>query len=196
MRYLLFLLSLYMIGCASPYSASGIFGGYSETKLDEEIYKISYIGNGFTSVQQSSDYAMLRAAELCWGNGYEYFAVVNTQNLASSVSKNNVQPSSELTVKFYKEKPAETVTVELNAQSVIKNLKQKYDLNEKPNAPKEKVVPPFALGDKVSLELNGGELVRGKVLEQVDAYTYTIETASTQKVNVNVREIAVLQILK
>lgn len=56
-------------GCASSYIEDGRFtrGGFSETWLSPDVVEVRFKGNGNTSSERSSDFAMLRAAELCIG---------------------------------------------------------------------------------------------------------------------------------
>ena len=54
-----------MVGCASvSYQPQGIRGGYSEDKLDESSYRVTYYGNGDVSTEKAVDFALLRASVL------------------------------------------------------------------------------------------------------------------------------------
>jgi hypothetical protein len=68
---------LVMCGCATSYKAKGFTGGYSETRLSENVFKVSFKGNGYTSMERATDYCLLRCAELAVRNGYKFFAVVD-----------------------------------------------------------------------------------------------------------------------
>jgi hypothetical protein len=70
-------LMLGMGGCVSttPYQPSGWTGGYSEEKLDDGVYRVSFQGNGFTSGDMVWNYWMYRCAELTLQNGYGYFSI-------------------------------------------------------------------------------------------------------------------------
>lgn len=69
--------ALALAGCATPYKSDGILGGYSEQQLAEDVFRVTFGGNGYTSTQRAQDFAMLRAAELTLQHGYKYFAVLN-----------------------------------------------------------------------------------------------------------------------
>ena len=56
----------------------GLTGGYSNTQLDKDIYKISFRGNGFTSLEKVQDLLLYRCAELTESKGYKYFAILNS----------------------------------------------------------------------------------------------------------------------
>src|ERR1700746_1689308 len=70
-------LALMMASCATPYSSSGFLGGYSDTALAPDVYRISFKGNGYTSKDRAQDFALLRAADLAQSHGYRYFGIIN-----------------------------------------------------------------------------------------------------------------------
>ena len=71
-------------GCATSYQRSGYSGGYSETQLDENVFKVSFRGNGYTGRERVADFTLLRSAELALQNGYKYFVVVDANNYISN----------------------------------------------------------------------------------------------------------------
>jgi hypothetical protein len=62
-------------GCATTYQADSFTGGFTETRYAEDVYEVSFNGNGYTSEQRASDLALLRSAELTLKSGYKYFVV-------------------------------------------------------------------------------------------------------------------------
>lgn len=62
-----------LAGCSTPYGPSGLAGGYEETQLAPNIWRVSFTGNGYTSQEQTQDFALLRSAELATKNGFRYF---------------------------------------------------------------------------------------------------------------------------
>jgi hypothetical protein len=64
------------VGCATPSQQSGYRSGFTETRLAQDIFAISFAGNSFTSPEQVSDFALLRAEELTL-NGYNRFTLLN-----------------------------------------------------------------------------------------------------------------------
>jgi len=68
--------SALLFGCATPYSSTGFAGGYSETQLAPDAFRITFSGNGFTSPERTQDFALLRAADLTLSHGFHYFAIV------------------------------------------------------------------------------------------------------------------------
>ena len=73
-------LSAFLYGCATPYQTTGFRGGFSETQLDKNVFKVSFNGNGYTSRERTSDFVLLRSAELALENGYEYFAIIDERS--------------------------------------------------------------------------------------------------------------------
>lgn len=76
-KLLAFISLLTLAGCATPYAANGLLGGFSETQLGDDLWQISFEGNGYTSKKTTIDYTMLRSAELTLQQGYAYFVVVD-----------------------------------------------------------------------------------------------------------------------
>ncbi len=66
------------VGCATNYQSKGFKGGFQDTQLAPDVYRVSFSGNGFTSADRVQDFALLRAAELTLANNGRYFAVIST----------------------------------------------------------------------------------------------------------------------
>lgn len=60
--------------------------GYWETRLTENRYRVSFVGQSGTSSDQVKNYALLRAAELTMGAGYDWFQVVDRETQERSRS--------------------------------------------------------------------------------------------------------------
>lgn len=69
-----------MQGCATGYKSNGFTGGYSETQLDENVFKVSFRGNGYTRRERAEDFTLLRSAELALENGYKYFVIIDSSS--------------------------------------------------------------------------------------------------------------------
>lgn len=69
-------------GCATatPYQPltthGATTGGYSEQRLEENRFRVSFAGNSFTSRQTVENYLLYRAAELTQQAGYDGFTMV------------------------------------------------------------------------------------------------------------------------
>ncbi|MEW5944264.1 MAG: hypothetical protein AB1710_10530 [Pseudomonadota bacterium] len=68
--------SIALAGCATPYQKRGLTGGFSETQLAENVWRVSFIGNDHTSTTSAQDMALLRCAELTKEKGYKYFGLL------------------------------------------------------------------------------------------------------------------------
>lgn len=66
-------------GCATSYQPRGFAGGYTDIRLKEDTFAISYRGNIYTRQDVVEQYTMLRAAELCLGIGSPYFSILGAQ---------------------------------------------------------------------------------------------------------------------
>lgn len=53
--------------------------GYTETRLTENRYRVTFTGNSLTPRESVQDYALLRAAELTLENGYDWFRPVTRE---------------------------------------------------------------------------------------------------------------------
>lgn len=67
-------------GCATAYQREGFSGGFSETQLGENVWRVSFEGNGYTKVQKAEDFALLRSAELTLEKGYTHFGLVDSRS--------------------------------------------------------------------------------------------------------------------
>ena len=79
---LLFVATL-LAGFASCQS-KGFTGGYSETQLGENVFKVSFNGNALTSSERSADFSLLRSAEVTLKNGFRYFIIVDSEIYSKS----------------------------------------------------------------------------------------------------------------
>jgi hypothetical protein len=65
-----------LAGCASPYGPRGATGGYTDTKLADNVWRVAFYGNGNTGEDTVWKYWLHRCAEVTLQNGYSYFSVV------------------------------------------------------------------------------------------------------------------------
>ncbi len=103
MRYLIpivLLMAAILSGCATVYQKQGFTGGYSEAQLGENIFQVSFKGNGYTSRERVSDFALLRSAEIVIENGYRYFVVVESEKY-SKVGAYTTPTTSQTTGSAY-----------------------------------------------------------------------------------------------
>lgn len=135
--------------CATGYQASGFKGGFEQTQLDDNVFKVSFRGNAYTSKEKVSDYALLRCAEVTLQNDFKYFVIKDNKDFSKTSTNYDVQKNNnysqynnnvysmnentttkarlENTIECYKEKPKTENTV-YNAEITQRNLKQKYNI--------------------------------------------------------------------
>jgi hypothetical protein len=143
-----FALALYLTACATSYQPESFFsgGGYSDSQLDKDVFRISFNGNEYTSANRAEEMALLRSAELTMKNGYAYFAILDehdqtnyqtyTTPIRSTTTGSNqiitggqthmyAMPSTTSTIKCFKDKPDTNQNV-YDARFVFNSLAQKY----------------------------------------------------------------------
>ena len=68
------------LSCATPYQPVAYTGGYSELKLDEDVYSVRFSGNGYTSRDRVETFLLRRCAELTLAKGYHYFKFLSNNS--------------------------------------------------------------------------------------------------------------------
>lgn len=69
----------------APMTKSGS-SGFSETRIEENRFRISFRGGSGEATSRVKDLALLRAAELATSNGFDWFEVVNQYTEAKESS--------------------------------------------------------------------------------------------------------------
>jgi hypothetical protein len=65
-----------LTGCVTAYGPRGFTGGYTETKMDEGLYRVTFNGNGHTTRNMVWRYWIYRCAELTTQMGYSHFILL------------------------------------------------------------------------------------------------------------------------
>lgn len=97
--YVLILFAL-LSGCATTYQPSSFSGGFSETRLGEDTFQVSFRGNGYTRPERASDFCLLRSSELALQNGFRYFIIVDSEK-SSQLSTYTTPTTSHTTANAY-----------------------------------------------------------------------------------------------
>lgn len=108
-----------VIGCSSPYQANGVRGGYTEKKLNDNKFKISFYGNIYTRRYKANDFALLRSAEIADQNNFKFFKI-------DSDSKIYGFSSTTYEITGYNEKPSGEMVYE--SKKVIEEMRKKHRL--------------------------------------------------------------------
>lgn len=72
------LLAAFLISCTTGYHPLAFNGGYEDLKLNNDTYRVSFRGNGYTDQEKVFQYALRRCAELTKKEGYQYFVILDT----------------------------------------------------------------------------------------------------------------------
>ena len=138
-------------GCAliyptpTTYGPYGKLGGYKETKIQDDVFKVGFYGNAYISSNQAENFALLRSAEFTIENGYRYFVIVdrgteiqtdtNVWSTPDNVfggqnthSRTDHKPRAWLTIQCFKEKPKNISVMIYDAQQVRDNIKTQYKI--------------------------------------------------------------------
>lgn len=94
LSYLVVLLGLLVTGCVTPYQPNGFMGGFTETQLDENVFRVSFRGNANTGKERVDDFTLLRSAELSLKNGFSYFAIIDEKDYTSRTSYTEASTST------------------------------------------------------------------------------------------------------
>ncbi len=73
----------FVVGCATPYQSTSLRGGYSDTQLAPDVFRVYFRGNAYTAMERAQDFALLHAAELAQSHGFSCFAVVDESSSTS-----------------------------------------------------------------------------------------------------------------
>lgn len=117
---------------AVAYQKDNGTGGYTEEKVNNDTYIVSFDGNEYNKKDKTFDYALLRAAEIGQRNNFDYFAILSTVNdkvLEKSNSYTKLDSNDTwLKVQYFKNsKPIKFQTV-YEPAVVIKDLRKKYKI--------------------------------------------------------------------
>jgi hypothetical protein len=66
-----------LASCATPYAEQGLLGGFVVKELRQDVYRVSFQGNGFTSRESVQAYWLYRCAELALEKGFAGFEILS-----------------------------------------------------------------------------------------------------------------------
>lgn len=141
-KYLIILLVIFLTSCATHYGVSDFKGGYTEIKIDENTYDVSFKGNGYTSGEQVKRYFLYRCSEITLNQNSNYF-IIYDKNIGSkkysTTTRGSIDSNGDFEartntikksygsgiIKIYKEKPNDFNGIVYNAQE-LKNSLEMY----------------------------------------------------------------------
>jgi hypothetical protein len=83
-KILIFVLVVPLVGCATGYHKYSWTGGYQDKAVGENLYELTYQGNGTTSHATVEQYWHMRAKELCKNGEYDFKFTDTKSNMAYS----------------------------------------------------------------------------------------------------------------
>jgi len=75
--WLLALLAPALAACATPYAKEGFTGGFEVKELGQDVYRVRFQGNGYTSKETVQSYWLYRCAELALEQGFTGFEILS-----------------------------------------------------------------------------------------------------------------------
>lgn len=139
MRTIASLAFAFLASCATGYHSKGFSGGWSSTELGRGVYRITFSGNGRTDSERATDFALLRAADLCRQIGASRMAVsglggssraslITTKNTYTGEKKATIvsKPTATLTARCASRGSGQTLSV----HRVISSITKKYDIDK------------------------------------------------------------------
>lgn len=97
-----------LCGCAAEYHPRNASGGYTETSLSSDVWRVRFDHTYYTPQRQVEDFTLLRSAELTLRQGYTHFTLSSP-------------PGPEVTVHMLAQAPAGTAAV-YDARAVCDRL--------------------------------------------------------------------------
>jgi hypothetical protein len=79
--FLMTLATLSLSGCATTYQKSGLTGGFRQTNIEGDIWRIEFGGNGYATYETVQTYWLYRCAELSLEKGFDGFEILSDISL-------------------------------------------------------------------------------------------------------------------
>lgn len=76
-----------LTACSTPYQKNGMTGGFTEVQLKDDIWRIKFGGNGYTTYETVQTYWLFRCSELAIEKGYDGFEILSNIPLASNLKQ-------------------------------------------------------------------------------------------------------------
>lgn len=85
----------------TPYQPLGPGGGFEQTRLQEDVYRVSFRGNRYTLETDVLDFLYLRCAELTVAAGYTHFEVRERYGTSSFEAHQRPRPAIIMRINHY-----------------------------------------------------------------------------------------------
>lgn len=154
-------------GCATNYKPEGKDGGYSQKKLADAVYRVSYSGNVLSSQARIWYFWIYRCAELSKEQGFELFTVGFPEGVAAerqvdsaTVHGGPTGPKASGRVTMLHAPVPPEVSWALDAQKVLDALRPYARSNGQTNPPSRLAVYRQALAGPIRVELGDIKIVQ------------------------------------
>jgi len=92
----LMLFVLVMQGCATGYRPKGMFGGYENKLVGENLYEVRFYRNQHTSADRTQKFLLYRCAEVALENNFDSFIIITDQSyLKETVTEPEIEISQD-----------------------------------------------------------------------------------------------------
>lgn len=95
---------IFFISCATPYQKLRKNGGYSDEKINDHVYRVTFQGNERTSDEKVYKYFLKRCSELTLENKFSYFIIIESEDLekiSTNISEGSIQNKKKITTMAY-----------------------------------------------------------------------------------------------
>ena len=87
---------LVMQGCATGYRPKGMFGGYEDKLVGENLYEVRFYRNQHTSADRTQKFLLYRCAEVALENNFDSFIIITDQSyLKETVTEPEIEISQD-----------------------------------------------------------------------------------------------------
>lgn len=110
-KYSIILFTILLAGCSTSYSGNSFWngGGFSETEVQPNVFNVRFLGNEYTSTEKTSDFALLRASELCLNRNLTHMQIGNVTT--ETMLTGHIPASTTTTEHVFRERNATHATV-------------------------------------------------------------------------------------
>lgn len=118
-----------LFACSStPYQPQSFRGGFSEAQLDKNVFRVTFQGNAYTSIEDAQEMTLLRCAELTLKNEFTHFAIADGYG-RTDPDMGMVKSRTASTIVMYAGKPALNGLV-YDAAFIIDSIGPKYGVRK------------------------------------------------------------------
>lgn len=107
--------------CATNYGVKSFKGGYSEKKINENTYKVTFLANVYTEYELIKKYFLYRCAEITLNENHKYFSICDKRKGCTKKSTSNKLTNQETNLDL----KIENIPTKLYGTKIMKIFKNK-----------------------------------------------------------------------